>query len=260
MDDDDAVDALKRLGLSTYEARVFVGLQKLGSGTASDVAEVTDVPRSQVYGAADGLEERGLIEVQQGSPTRYRPVGLDEAQTKLFEQLESRGESAFAYLESVQGQHERTSEQSEAIWTVHGRTNVRDRAVSLIDGADERVFYGTGELDTLEPSVVEALERRADEVDVLVATSEPEVRARVDELAGVRVLSVPAVLSPDISTGRSLLVDDDTILLSVLPTESMTHLAEETAFWSEGTAFAQMLVGIMQEWFETMLAGAKTPK
>ncbi|PSP27801.1 hypothetical protein BRC65_04050 [Halobacteriales archaeon QH_2_65_14] len=58
MNDSEAVDGLKRLGLTTYEARVFLGLQKLGSGTANEVSDVVDVPRSQVYGAAEDLETR----------------------------------------------------------------------------------------------------------------------------------------------------------------------------------------------------------
>lgn len=257
MDDDDAVDALKRLGLTTYEAKVFVGLQKLGAGTASDVDDVTDVPRSQVYGAADGLEERGLIDVQQGTPTRFRPVALAEAKATLFAQLESRGESAFDYLEEVRGEYEHRSEQSEAIWTVRGSDNVRDRTASLVDAAEERVVYVTGRLEALEPAVVEALERRAEEVEVIVVSAEPVVRARVDELSGVDVVEVPSTLSPDISTGRSLLVDDDTILLSVVPTEAMSHLSEETAFWSSGTGFALMLVGIVREWFQTLESTAE---
>lgn len=254
MDEDAAVDALKRFGLTTYEAKVFVGLQKLGSGTASDVDDVTDVPRSQVYGAADGLEERGLIDVQQGTPTRYRPVDLAEAKAKLFAQVESRGESAFAYLEEVRGQHERRSEQSEAIWTVRGADNVRDRTVSLVDGAEERVLYGTSRLEALDAPVVEALERRAEEAEVVVVSADAAVTDRARELTGVTTITVPGTLSPDISTGRSLLVDDDTILLSVVPSEAMTHLEDETAFWSSGTGFALMLVGIVREWFQTLEA------
>lgn len=257
MDEDDAVDALKRLGLTTYEARVFVGLQKLGVGTASEVDDVTDVPRSQVYGAADSLEERGLIDVQQGTPTRFRPVALDEAKSKLFDQLESRGESAFAYLEEVRGQYERENEQAEAIWTVRGGDNVSDRTASLVDGADARVLYGTGRLEALEPAVLEALERRAGDVEVVVASANPEVEARAEALSGVSTIAVPATLSPNISTGRSLLVDDDTILLSVVPSDAMSHLSEETAFWSEETAFALMLVGIMREWFQTVQSNTR---
>jgi sugar-specific transcriptional regulator TrmB len=59
----DPTAALQRLGLSEYEAETFVALQQIDSGSASDVAEVSNVPRSPVYGAADDLEDRGLLDV-----------------------------------------------------------------------------------------------------------------------------------------------------------------------------------------------------
>ncbi len=58
MDESDAIEALEELGLSNYEAKVFVALQRLGTGTARDIHQATDVPRSQVYGAAESLQEQ----------------------------------------------------------------------------------------------------------------------------------------------------------------------------------------------------------
>jgi sugar-specific transcriptional regulator TrmB len=37
---DDAVDGLEQLELTTYEEQVFLGLRKLGRGTASDVSDI----------------------------------------------------------------------------------------------------------------------------------------------------------------------------------------------------------------------------
>ena len=96
MDDADAANALTELGLSTYAARTFVGLQKIGVASASQVAGVTEVPRSQVYGATDELEELGLIDVQEGSPTRYRAVPVDEARDLLYDRLQSTAKASGA--------------------------------------------------------------------------------------------------------------------------------------------------------------------
>ena len=46
------------------------------------------MPRSQVYGAAERLEERGLVETQQSTPTQYRPVSLGRARSRLLDELE----------------------------------------------------------------------------------------------------------------------------------------------------------------------------
>jgi len=59
-----AVEQLTALGLSTYAARTFVALVSLGKGTAQDVSEIADVPRTRVYDAVEELRERGLVDVQ----------------------------------------------------------------------------------------------------------------------------------------------------------------------------------------------------
>ena len=59
-----AVTALQELGLKEYEAQCFVGLSRLPSGTAKQLSEITDVPRTRVYDAIRLLEAQGLVEVQ----------------------------------------------------------------------------------------------------------------------------------------------------------------------------------------------------
>lgn len=249
-EEEDAIEALKRFGLSTYEARVFVALQKLEAGSASEVAEISDVPRSQVYGATEELEARGLVDVQQGTPTRYRPVGTAEARERLYEGLRSTGDAAFAYIEDVRGEHAGGEGRSEAIWTVEGRTNVVTRCESLIGEADSEVVYATGDPDALADvldSLRGALERG---VSVTVVSAEDAVIAAVaDAVDGVTTRSIPEERDPGVSAGRVLLVDRDTILLSVTPRGLMPHVSEETAFWSSATGFATLLVAIIREWF-----------
>jgi sugar-specific transcriptional regulator TrmB len=255
--EDAAVDALKRLGLSTYAARAFVALQKLEVGSASEVAAIADVPRSQVYGAADELEERGLIDTQQGTPTRYRPVDIDEARERLYERLRRDGDAAFAYVESVRGEHAGEEERSEAIWTVGGGANVAARVATLIEGADSDVLYGVDDPDRLESPVLDALRTATDrDVSVTVVSAEdPVLDAAREAIDGVAVRSVPQEMDPDVNTGRVVLVDDDTLLVSVLPTEVMPHLSAETAFWSRETGFATLLVAILREWFGGVTTG-----
>ena len=53
---EEAVDVLRKLGLKEYEARCFVGLSRLSTGTAKRLSEVTEVPRTRVYDAIRVLE------------------------------------------------------------------------------------------------------------------------------------------------------------------------------------------------------------
>ncbi len=249
----EAVDGLTRLGLSTYEAKVFVGLHTLGTGSAGEVAEVTDVPRSQVYGAAEGLEELGLIDVQEGTPTVYRPIPVSEARYVLFERLQDAGETAFDYVESVSGEHADEDDTGESVWRTDGRENVAQRAATTIREADERVMYGAADVQRLESTVVSALTDAAERgVTVRVASADDDVRAAARD-ADIETAELAATVTPDLSSGRVVVVDDAAVLLSVLP-GSMPHISAETGFWSVDTAFARILVTLVSEWFSEHLS------
>lgn len=250
MAEDDAVDALNSLGLTTYEARVFVALQKLGAGTASEVAEIAEVPRSQVYGAAEDLEGRGLVDVEQSNPTRYRPVDVDEARDRLYRQLRSESDAAFDYLEGVRSEYGADDEESEAIWTVRGSSNVAPRAAQLIESAEETVVYGTERVQRIGPSVRDSLAAAADAgVSVTVISENEDVLAVAREM-GARAVPVGPEPTPDMGTDRVVMADDDAVLVSVRGDDGAT----ETAFWSRDTAFATMLSTLLEE-FVAGIAG-----
>jgi len=157
-DQNEAVDAFEQLGLTSYEAKVFIALHRLGAGTARDVAEITDVPRSQVYSVAESLENRGLLEVQQSNPIRYRPVSVDEARDTLRTQFERERDRAFEYVETVK--NEPTGEETqEDIWTVRGRNRVDDRTADILAGGrSDRLRDPSPELvtDSIERAIAEA--------------------------------------------------------------------------------------------------------
>ncbi|MFC6753131.1 TrmB family transcriptional regulator [Halorubrum tibetense] len=240
--------ALERLGLSTYEAGVFVALEKLGRGTAREIAEATDVPRSQVYGAAESLQERGLLDVQQASPKRFRPVPLAEAEELLRRQQDRRRERAFERLEAIEPERPDDDERKEEVWTVEGRDAVTERIRSLAADATESIVYAV-ERRNHDESTDEALFAAAEGgVDALVASADPEMIAYYENTP-VRTFPVPEdAHEADLPVVRLLAVDGDTVLLAV---QSEGATAGEVAFWSRRTAFASVLKVLIDSWIDT---------
>src|SRR2546427_12972636 len=74
----EASEALERIGLSRYEALVFVNLARAGATTAGDVARAGGVNRVQTYRALEGLEARGLVEGTLDRPRRYAARALND--------------------------------------------------------------------------------------------------------------------------------------------------------------------------------------
>lgn len=249
MDDNSAIEGLNRLGLTTYEARVFMALQKLGSGPASDISDVADVPRSQVYGAADGLEARGLVEIQQSTPTIYRPVPLDQARRQLLEELERTGEETFEYLDSVRNTQDQT-ERTESIWMIRGREAIDSRTANLAERAEDRILYAINEPEALSKTILEAFELATErDVTVVVASVEEDVIAVTEEHDWLTSFAVPPSRDLDVDVARLLFADDETILLST-HSEDNGSSGEEVAFWTSQNAFAAVLGELAEAWMQ----------
>ncbi|WP_254523883.1 TrmB family transcriptional regulator [Natrinema caseinilyticum] len=241
VDENVAVDAFEGLGLTSYEAKVFIALHRLGAGAARDVADITDVPRSQVYSVAESLEERGLLEVQQSNPIRYRPVSVEQARETLRDRFEREQDRAFEYVDTVKNEPA-GEETQEDIWTVRGRDRVDDRTDDILSQAEERIVFGTRLPELVTDSIERILrERAAAGVTVVVVSRTEAVQDRFADVEGVTVDTPPAHRTDDQRSGRIVIVDDDTILLSVLGPDN-----SETAIWSSGSLFASVLIQLIE--------------
>ncbi len=241
----DAVAALKRLGLETYEAEVFVALQRLGTGTTREISEVSAVPRSQVYGAADALAERGLVEVVESSPKAFRPVSLDAARDHLQRQLDREQDRAFENLRELRTD-ESDSGGTQEVSTVRGRQPVGERAAAVISRAEELIIFVAPAKAQLSPAIDERLrERAAAGVDVTLVTADPAVEDRFDD-ESIQVVLM-AEDSPADYTGRTLMVDDDTVLLSVVTEDEPV---DEMAMWTAETPIANILAQFVHSGME----------
>jgi sugar-specific transcriptional regulator TrmB len=246
MSTQDAVESLERLGLPNYAAQVFVALHRLGEGTAQDVSEASEVPRSQVYGAAEELAERGLVEQIESSPKRYRPVSLDSARSHLRERMEREEDRAFRNLEAIQ--HEAAGRDTVELATLRGRHPVDDRAAALIAEARQRVIYVCGTADLLPETVAAALLERAEAgVGAFVATADADLAARFEDTPVRAFLMDPEQAGE--FTGRSMLVDDATVLLSSYSADDGG--TDETALWTDGSEIGEILAGFIQSGMES---------
>lgn len=247
--DDGAVAALERLGLTRTESKLLLGLGRLGSATASEIADAADVPRSQVYGTADALEELGLLHVQNAQPREYHAVAPEEAESILRSRFERDLETAVDRLEELERTRKPESETREEIWTVRGSEAIDGRLSQLVGGAQTRVILGVSAERFLSDRHVELLAERSDAgVEVLVISGDERVLERFADVSGISAVEPPETITDDDRASRLLVVDDVGVLHSVLVPESTAEgeTEEETAFWSRDSGFARMFVSLIE--------------
>lgn len=243
----DVVDKLRRLGLSTYEARVFVALVKIGTATAREVSEVEDIPRPQVYGAADDLIERGLVSASHSRPKKYRSVSLEEAESQLARRLGRERTEAFEQLSAMQ-ETAVVGEERNNVWTIVGTDPIRKRAAQLIQDAEERVVIGC-EPATVKTTLLNAIETALESGTTVVHLHDDDAAIDWEPPIndGFHSIGLTDTRVENVPLGVIVIGDFETLLISVLShgTEDEEGGRTEIAIWSEQSTLSHVLIQLI---------------
>ena len=85
----DAIQTLRRLGLTFNQARVYLALARSGTSTAKTISTVSQIPREDVYRIMPQLRRLGLVEKAVVVPAKFKALSMEEA---LFVLLQRRME------------------------------------------------------------------------------------------------------------------------------------------------------------------------
>ena len=76
---DENIRTLVDLGLSGTQAKSYLGLFGIGSGSISEIANISKIARPDTYRAINDLVETGLVEKIVTIPTKYKPLPIADA-------------------------------------------------------------------------------------------------------------------------------------------------------------------------------------
>ncbi len=92
---ENVIDKLKKVGLTEYEAKVYLALLSTHLGTATKTAEKSGVPRTKIYFVLESLKDKGWVKIYSGVPLLFKAV-------EPFSVFEKAKEDYTAFLESIQ--------------------------------------------------------------------------------------------------------------------------------------------------------------
>ena len=133
-------NALKDLGLTEYESKIYITLVRLRTGDVSEIARESDVPRPKIYETLSELEKKDLVEIQYGKPTRYRPTLPEVAIEKLAQKyLEAKNKAikGLKTLEKIE-----TGRPEEIIWILRGGEQIINRIHAMLSRAKSEIIMG----------------------------------------------------------------------------------------------------------------------
>lgn len=238
-----AIQQLQHFGLSTYAAKTFVGLAGLGTGTAREIAQVSDVPRTRVYDATDELYERGLVDIQHTTPKEFWSLSAETTSRSFEREFHRRAEVLQTSLNRIEPV-ERRAEQ-RGVWTVNGQDAVSARVLEFFDTAEDEIVYMTIE-SLLSEDILAGLHTAADRgVSIKLAGVSSDVQASIEgDIPGAEMFDSLWVWS-DTPAGRLMMVDNQRTLVSALVNgldDAPTDTRSETAIWGAGEANSLVVI------------------
>jgi sugar-specific transcriptional regulator TrmB len=233
MSEEKVVETLTALGLTLYEAKVFVALTRLGEASVGEVYPQAEVPRSAVYGVLEKLQKKGMIEISHGKPRKYRALSPDIALGKLERAFTGARDFAVEALTKIHNTAP-VDIPNDAIWVIKGEKNIDDKIKELIKDTENNVIFGGQvSLITKFSDDLKKAQKRGVNVSFLVADDKPNSDGELERLGKVTYLPIEKMLPGQVDLSI-LLIDNHTALFRAFYSKSMQ--AEETAFWSDSVA------------------------
>ena len=255
------IDSLRNLGLTAYEAKVFVALTKKGSSTVADVHELSGIPRSAVYGALKKLEEKGIIEVRNTKPMEYKCVPPKIAIERLKTDFDLEFGNALLQLEEIYESVDPNG-NDESIWTINGYRHVTEKMMQIVSGARKELFLTAPhpfnrEVPGTTPRMAEKntcvmldtlLEKVNSGVSMRLISYDLEKACHIAKAlpgAHVRLYSSKGGELP--SKGGIIVVDSSEVLIDIK--EAAGNKEDLTALWSSGKEFVTIFSHLLEvEW------------
>jgi len=223
-------ESLKSLGLTKYEALVYIGLLRVSGATATEIHEISGVPRASVYPVLDRLIQKNLVSVSHTTPRRFDAIPPEDGIEHLMKTVESDAARAKKMLSRIyRDRPVKERGDQEFIWSIRGDDNIRSRLIDLLHQAESSIdilFFG----GFLREEIVTALFRREGSIPIRVVTDRWEGPLPGD--ISVCVKPHPASLKnmkiPPVAGGVFLIDQQRAMVIMVSGEEGSTALFSES--------------------------------
>ncbi len=256
--DEFSVQSLMKLGLTEYEARIYVVLSKMGPRNASEISFLGKVPRPKTYGAIRGLESKGLLRIVPGKPERYMAVSPNDVLIPLVEKLNRETSECVQVVENLalafeSSRYVYTEKPYERydLWSVRGRDKVYKRIQDMIGEAKVNVFFSTtaNGLVRLYKAHSEVLEKAAERgakvrVAAPINQTNASVARELGEILNIRNATIPMVKFITSDSAEIIFTED-------IPDDTNVTSGQDVGTWTNDPLLVKAQERIFEQTWQT---------
>ncbi|HEY0090526.1 MAG TPA: helix-turn-helix domain-containing protein, partial [Candidatus Lokiarchaeia archaeon] len=154
-------ELLRKLNLSNYEINILLALSNVNFLPARVISKKSTVPSGRIYEILDALNEKGLIEIQESRPKKFRVIPLNQIFNKLISNKDKGFQHEITFLFNLARNLEsklydsnifQPPESSKIFWrTAFGSRSIFSMYINYInESQDEILFTGFLNENTLK--------------------------------------------------------------------------------------------------------------
>ncbi|WP_085520998.1 TrmB family transcriptional regulator [Tuberibacillus sp. Marseille-P3662] len=159
---EEVIDTLRELGLSRYEAKIYIALLSNQPSNGNNIAKVSGVPTPKVYEALQKMKEKELVFTvsggTNGNQVRYSPLPYKEL-------LETKKNKFLNHLEFLDQSLNNVSSRSDVEWSelfmIKGYSSSMEVVQTAIEECDTQIILSCWkrEFDVLKEYLLKAHSR-----------------------------------------------------------------------------------------------------
>ncbi|MBU1204115.1 MAG: hypothetical protein KKG60_03560 [Nanoarchaeota archaeon] len=235
--------------LNIYEVKVWAALLSKGVATASELSDISNIPRSRSYDVLESLEKKGFIIIKIGKPIKYMAIEPSEVINRIKNSMKSKSDrmieildnakdsEVYKQIELIHNQGIDNIHPSSLSGAVRGRDNLHNQIEFMLRNAKNSVILmTTGQGLVRKYPVIRRVFKKGNGKVKFKIIASPTKEAK--EVA--KNLGLAEVKWSDKINGRFMIVDEKDVIFMVM-NDSKVHEDYDTGIWVNTPYFAGTL-------------------
>ncbi|WP_336035830.1 TrmB family transcriptional regulator [Halobacterium yunchengense] len=157
METEELLDTLQAADLSFYQANAYVALLELGTASATEVADASEVPDARIYDVLRDLDDLGYVELYEQETFQARATDPETIVDGLTERATALEDAA----DEIQDRYERPTLDTQTVSIVKRFDTVVEAARSFVRDAEIQVHatLTPDQFETLRDDLADAHDR-----------------------------------------------------------------------------------------------------
>jgi sugar-specific transcriptional regulator TrmB len=241
-------EELQDYGLTEYESRAYLALLELEVAEASQVAEVARVPRTKIYTALEGLEEKRLVRVIPERPKRFavEPIEnyIEDLESRHREKAEELSQAREDLADEFAPEGRLDPAEAGTFEAFDGRSSASNRFMEALDEVEEeltvvtsgsglhRIAYHADRLEDVEDAAIRVL--------CPVGDADPDDVEAVGEVAEVRNAPI------DTGPATVAIVDrEEALVIHHVPDDEHVFQGSDPGLWTDDGGLVRALTALV---------------